>query len=114
MMRRISLFEELEELLDRERTILMAGQVDQLGRLAEQKTALMAKVQTGSDPDSLESLRRKALRNASLLEAASRGVKSVKDRIAQLRRGPESLFVYSPSGDRSIVGSDAGSVKTRA
>ncbi|MEL7105919.1 MAG: flagellar biosynthesis protein FlgN [Pseudomonadota bacterium] len=108
------LVDELEDLLDRERDVLRSGAVQDLPRLADQKARLMAGLSSAAGKATLAHLRDKAARNARMLDAAAKGIRSVTDRVAALRAGPRTFTTYSASGARAIVGSKGGTVERRA
>lgn len=112
--RQRQLVDELEDLLDRERALLRSGAVEGLPRLTDQKTRLMAGLSAGAGQSNLTRLREKAARNARMLNAAAKGIRSVTDRISALRAGPQTFTTYSASGTRATVGSKSGKVERRA
>lgn len=108
------IIDELEDLLDRERAMLRTGALQELSRLADQKARLMAGLSAAAGQSSLTRLREKAARNARMLDAAARGIRSVTDRIAALRAGPQTFTTYAANGARATVGSKSGNVERRA
>lgn len=97
------LIRELEGLLDLERKALIEGQLDQLGRMLSEKERLIESV--GLDAiarsDQMLRLRKKVERNQALLESAADGVRSVINRMAELRRVRRGLNTYDASGRRN-------------
>ena len=85
------IIDELEDLLDRERTMLRSGAVQELSRLADQKVRLMKGLSAAAEQSSLTRLREKAARNARMLDAAGKGIRSVANRISALRAGPQQM-----------------------
>lgn len=111
----IRLIDAFEDLLDRERALLLSGSLDGLSRIVEEKAQLAARLGEIGGAPALASLGRKAERNARLLEAAGAGIRSVTRRIAALKDGPEEpLSTYSASGRKTTLGGPAGSVERRA
>ena len=107
----IRLIDAFEDLLDRERTLLLSGSLDGLSRILEEKPQLATRLgEIGGAPALRASLGRKAERNARLLEAAGAGIRSVTRRIAALKDGPEPLSTYSASGRKTTIGGTGGSV----
>jgi hypothetical protein len=89
----------LETLLDHAAEALLSGDLAALARLTPQiETASV----TASDRPSAERLQRKALRNARLLEAATRGVKAARMRMGEITRGP-TLTTYDARGQRAMI-----------
>lgn len=103
-----------EDLLERERALLLSGRLDGLARIAEEKAALVARLGPVEGVENLRDLRRKAERNARLLEAAGAGIRSVTRRIEALREGPEPLSTYAANGRREMLGESGSSVERRA
>ena len=99
------ILDELDDLLDAERAALLAGKLDDVGRLFDRKARLMdalseAEMNTAIDPGQL---RDKIVRNQELLESASQGIRSVARRLAAIRRVRESLETYDSRGRRTSV-----------
>lgn len=98
----------LDDLLDAEREALMAGDLEGLTRLAENKErlieALNATEQT--DLDALSMLDRKVKRNQLLLDSALEGIRTVARRIGALRRIRASLDTYDATGQRQTIDVD--------
>ena len=90
----------LEDLIDRVAEALLRGDIAQLARLAPEVEA-----SAGSGPHdraTAERLRRKADRNARLLQAAGRGISAARARLTELARGPV-LTTYDARGRRETV-----------
>lgn len=51
-------------------------------------------------PESLLRIRHQAVRNAALLQAAARGVRAARRRIAEIRAIGEGFVSYGPTGER--------------
>jgi len=95
----------LEKLLDEEREKILLGDVVTVSRLTDQKETLLSRLaMTAKDERQLSRLRAKADRNKNLLEAALRGVRNVKQRLEDLRRGQGSLSTYNQSGQSQKLG----------
>lgn len=109
-----NLAEALEDLLDRERSLLLTGSLDGLGRIAAEKESLLSRLGSDLPSEVLPRIREKAQRNARLLEAAGAGVRSVTRRIADLRAGPKPLSTYSPDGRKEDLGAARSKVERRA
>ncbi|MES2913567.1 MAG: hypothetical protein V4753_00495 [Pseudomonadota bacterium] len=90
---------QLELLLDDAAKALLSGNLAALARLSPQIEAIDLKA---TDRASAERLRTKAERNARLLEAATRGVKAARLRVAEIVRGPE-LTTYDVRGRKALI-----------
>ena len=106
---------ELAELLERERAMLLANDLDGLDALAEEKEALMRAVAaSGADRTTLARLARAAERNGALLESVARGIRSAMRRIREVREGGAGLKTYGVNGERQIVPAPSGKLEHRA
>lgn len=96
---------EVEALLDREREVLLLGDLGAIAALAEEKTALLARLRTDgeTDPALLESVREKAARNQSLLDAALHGIRRVSERLSAYRQLRRSMDTYDPLGRKATI-----------
>jgi hypothetical protein len=90
---------QLEALLDQAAAALVEGDLAALARLTPEIEALrIAPV----DRAGAERLHRKALRNARLLDAATRGVKAARLRMTEITRGP-TLTTYDARGLKAEI-----------
>ena len=104
----------LDDLLDAERAALLAGDLDQIGRLVTQKESLVADLH-GADVSEIERLQRKMARNQVLLDRALLGIRSVANRLGSLRRIRRSLETYDKDGRKSAFdGIGESRLETRA
>jgi len=88
----------LEDLLDQAARSLLAGDFRTLATL----TAQIESAPLPQDRVSAERLRTKAERNARLLDAARRGVKAARLRVADITRGP-TLTTYDARGHKAQI-----------
>jgi len=95
----------LEDLLDAEKSAVLNGNLDEVGRLLDQKSRLIEQIDgLGlSQPGPLEPLRIKLERNQNLLNSAADGVRSVARRLSMVRRVRDSLETYDARGQRKTV-----------
>lgn len=112
--RQNAIADELEDLLDREHAILLAGRIQDLPQLAAYKTRLVDQLSGHSGVAGLTRVQRKAQRNARLLHSAGQGIRSVTDRIAALRAGPQPFSTYGANGAKKTVGTSKKTVERRA
>ena len=96
---------ELDDLLDAEKKSLLAGDLEQVGRLLERKESLIDQLSQLEEAEltQLETLNTKVKRNQALLDHALQGIKSVSQRLAALRRVRDSLDTYDESGKRQTI-----------
>jgi hypothetical protein len=87
----------LEDLLDQAAEALLAGNLAELAAL----THRLESAPVPQDRASAERLQAKAQRNARLLEAATRGVKAARLRVAEITRGP-TLTTYDARGQKAL------------
>lgn len=110
----------LDCLLDRERAAVLAGALDALAPLIDQKSALidaLTALDTADDPTGpgMDSLRAKARRNQDLIESAMEGIRSVAQRLATLRRLRVAMDTYDSTGQRRpILTAGRGKIEKRA
>jgi len=90
----------LEDLLDRAAEALLTGDLAALDALAPRLEAAAA--EPPADRTAAERVQQKALRNARLLEAAGRGVKAARNRLAEITRG-STLTTYDAFGRKSAI-----------
>ncbi len=89
----------LEGLLERERTLILAGDFDGLMRLTREKDAGFAGLRAQpEDAAALDRIRASARRNQSLLNAAARGFRAAQERLAALERPGAALRTYGRDG----------------
>jgi flagellar biosynthesis/type III secretory pathway chaperone len=91
--------ETLETLLDLAAAALIKGDFDALTNLTPQ---IEAQKLARTDRRTAEALQTKALRNARLLDAASRGVKAAQLRISEVTRAP-TLTTYDARGQKAQI-----------
>jgi hypothetical protein len=89
----------LERLLDSAAEALIAGDFDTLSRLTPQIESLSPGT---PDRKTAEILQAKALRNARLLDAASRGLGAARQRLSEAKRGP-NLTTYNARGQKAQI-----------
>lgn len=94
--------DELDQLLERERAALLAGDLDTIARILDLKEALIDRINgfDATDHAPLGRLREKLGRNQALLVGAMEGIRAVADRMADLRRVRLGLETYDKSGRR--------------
>jgi hypothetical protein len=92
---------DLETLLDETRDALLAGDLLRLAAL----TAQLDQAAPAADPAPLARSRRKAARNAALLEAALKGIRAARRRATELAQ-PGRFSTYDATGRRGALGTD--------
>ena len=99
------LIAELDLLLDRERSALIGGNLDQIADLMEQKEALIERLRKigATESKELDHVHGKVVRNHALLASAMEGIRAVSDRMAELRRVRQSLATYDRDGKRHQI-----------
>ncbi|MDC0660153.1 flagellar biosynthesis protein FlgN [Leisingera sp. SS27] len=104
------LIDDLDQLLDQERTALMAGDLAKLEGLLAKKEKTIGKLNsvTELEREALEQVQTKLSRNQDLLDSAMNGIRSVAARMAELRRIRKGLDVYDQSGRRTRFGIRSG------
>ncbi|NPD17516.1 flagellar biosynthesis protein FlgN [Xinfangfangia sp. D13-10-4-6] len=93
-------FEQLEGLLQQTRNALLEGDLTALDVLAMETEAALEN--TGAlDEKGLDRVRLLAGENATLIEAALRGVAAAKERLSR----PEAFSTYDSQGQRGLISS---------
>lgn len=95
-------------LLDRERAALLRGDLGAVAALAREKEALLVRLVPGpgADPALLETLRTRAERNQTLLDAALHGIRLVSERLAAYRNVRRAMDTYDPQGRKATIPGD--------
>ena len=108
---------ELDYLLEAERTALISGDLDRIGRLLHKKETLVERFSSRDtvDKELLASVSGKLKRNQDLLDQALGGIRSVTKRLDALKRVRQSLHTYNSRGEKKSVDlTTRGSVEKRA
>ncbi|WP_187430688.1 hypothetical protein ROLI_000680 [Roseobacter fucihabitans] len=95
----------LDDVLESERTALLEGNLDEVGRLLERKEQLidtLSNLEMASLAP-LEDLNSKVKRNQALLDHALEGIRTVARRLAAMRRVRSSLDTYDEKGARQTI-----------
>ncbi|MFC4218347.1 flagellar biosynthesis protein FlgN [Pseudophaeobacter arcticus] len=105
-----SLIEELDKILDQERSALVRGELNQIQELLTRKEAIIARLnEIGSlERADLAQVQTKVSRNQELLNSAMEGIRSVATRMAELRRVKKGLDVYDRAGRKERYGTTMG------
>lgn len=111
------LFDELDSVLDKERFALLAGDLEALKRQFAVKEALIDQINRfeSTEQDQLRALQSKVGRNQDLLTSAMEGVRTVADRMSELRRVRDGLSTYDSLGRKTrYQSSQQSTVEKRA
>ncbi len=97
--------DSLDELLEAERSALLKGEIGKISNLHDQKAELVEKLRVldMQDRDEVVRLNDKITRNHALLSSALDGIRTVAQRLAEVRRVRENLDTYDESGRKSSV-----------
>lgn len=97
---------DLDRLLDEEQAALLAGDLERVAELADEKERIARVLSSGDceGPGGLELLDAKLRRNQHLLQSALMGIRSVADRMAEMRRVRRGLETYDATGRKSRKG----------
>jgi len=101
--------DQLDDLLDRERQLLLAGNLSGLAALADEKESLIRELNAldRQDHAPLAGARTKLQRNNELLNSAMTGIQAVATRMVELRKARDGLDIYDESGRRTRYGMTA-------
>ncbi|WP_174214183.1 flagellar export chaperone FlgN [Pseudophaeobacter sp. EL27] len=105
-----SLIDELDEILDQERSALVRGELDKIEALLARKEPLIAQLNTidSLERAALSQVQTKVSRNQELLNSAMEGIRGVATRMAELRRVKKGLDVYDRAGRKARYGTTMG------
>ena len=111
------LVSQIESLLEKEHNALVNGKLDALVKLLEQKQSLIDALNGApfTEIGALQALQAKAIRNQAMLESATRGIKSVSNRLSTLQKVRKSLETYDARGQKQTIrGSQKTTLEKRA
>ncbi|WP_204112718.1 flagellar biosynthesis protein FlgN [Shimia biformata] len=94
---------ELDTLLDLEHQALLGGDLDHVVRQAKTRERLLANLGKSVGTRRLSGLKSKLIRNQNLLEAAMEGLRSVQNRMANMKDVRNALQTYDPTGQVSPI-----------
>jgi hypothetical protein len=103
LFKRRDALDALEDLLDKERRILLQGNYDSLARLMAEKERLLKNVTASRSLATLAGLKGKVDRNQAMLLAASKGIRAVTDSLAKREDKTDSLQTYDRTGRRKAA-----------
>ena len=104
-----------EDLLEREKRLILAGDIDGVHRLSREKNRLMKRLaKSRIDPERLARLRVRADHNNTLLEASARGFRAVQAQLARLSDAGVEHRTYARDGRRRDLGRGANGMNRRA
>lgn len=105
----------LDTLLDREKALILKGDIEGVRRLAPEKERLLSRIgRNRFKRDRLENLRKKADRNNELLAASARGFKAVQEKLIALRAAGGQHSTYDREGHRARMGNRPTDFNKRA
>ncbi|SEO07043.1 FlgN protein [Salinihabitans flavidus] len=99
------IFDALDAILDRECTALKDGNLEAIPSLLKEKEALFDRLQSldHAARGELDALQSKVAHNQALVDGALHGIRTVADRLGNLRRVHSSLETYDSAGRRTSV-----------
>lgn len=104
--------DRLSHLLRTERQALMAGDLEVVGSLIEEKSALAAEL-AGASGKELHDLAEALEQNGRLIAAAQEGVATVLNTLKQQRDARTSLSSYGPTGHAKQISPVSGGTERR-
>ena len=106
--------DELEDLLFKERAVLLQGHLRDLEALSHRKAALFHDVQNGDVPptEQLNRLRHIAEKNSVLLAASGRGIMAALAQVLDAKTSKAQTF-YGPKGERMKMISSAENLEQK-
>lgn len=105
----------IEALIEEERQALLAGDLDRLGDLVDQKEQLFASAGSIAEHAALDRMQTNLRRNHALFDEALKGIRAVSARLAEINRLRDTLETYDASGRKSrLRAGDRGKIERRA
>jgi hypothetical protein len=104
----------LAALLDEQAAALRSGRIADLPALAERLAALVADGPAGLDPATARHLRDRVARNAGLAQAAEKGLRAARRRLAEVARAVQGGRTYDGRGQVADIGAAPGRLTRRA
>ena len=97
--------DELDDLLEDERSALLSGDLEKIRRLNDRKAQLVDSLRDLDlrDREEMNRLNQKISRNHALLGSALDGIRAVAQRLADVRRVRDSLDTYDADGRKRSV-----------
>lgn len=108
-----SALDRLEKLVNDTTAAVRAGNLSVMGDLAQRTEATLDELGGEADTTRLAALRATAHRNALALEAAGRGVRAARRRLAEIFSVHNGIQTYDKIGKTKTIGGPGGSLKTR-
>lgn len=111
-----SAMHQLFDLLEREKVLLIKGDLDAIARQADRKDDLVEQLR--SEPplpaEDLSRLRDMAQRNSALLDASRKGLKAAATRLSEIRKAMLNLDTYGRDGALTNLSEARPNVEKRA
>lgn len=104
----------LEALLDEQAAALRSGRIADLPGLAERLAALVADGLAGMDAATARRLRDRVGRNAGLAQAAEKGLRAARRRLAEVARAAQGGRTYDGHGQVADIGAAPGRLTRKA
>jgi flagellar biosynthesis/type III secretory pathway chaperone len=105
--------ERLEKLVGDTAQALRRGELAAIGELAKQTEAALADLGGETEGERIEALRDMARKNALALEAAGRGVRAARRRLAEIVSARSGVQTYDNAGKKQRIGGPSGAIKAR-
>ena len=108
----MTVLDELEDLLEKERDLIRSAQFHDLERLSARKSLLAGRIGKAAKADTarIELLRAAVARNDALLQSAARGLQAAVRQIAEARSFGDQT-TYAADGSRNPIAPRAGKLR---
>ncbi|MEM6481212.1 MAG: hypothetical protein AAF922_00300 [Pseudomonadota bacterium] len=95
----------LDSVLEKERQVLLKGDVDSIGDILNEKEALIDALteMDRHDIQNVQGLKEKFARNQTLLDGALHGIRRTAARLAAIRQVRRSLETYDEKGQKRTI-----------
>ena len=106
---------DLMDLLERERVLILSGEIEQIVRLLPEKERLLTALNsTDQSQQSLKILQVEADRNQVLLGAVAQGIRTVQKRLSALHASGSELRTYTQAGHAENLANQRTNIERKA
>ncbi|MBL4917007.1 hypothetical protein [Szabonella alba] len=104
----------LETLLQETHTALRRGELSRLADLTRRTEQALQDLPAAPSERAVQHLRALAARNAACLEAAGRGIRAARRRLAEIRDAQAGMRIYDDQGRSRLIAPGEGRLARRA
>ena len=105
--------DRLEKAMADTAVAIRSGNLSIMGALADRTDTALAELGTETDTVRIRALRELARQNATALEAAGRGVRAARRRLAEVTSARSGVQTYDIAGNTQKIGGPSSAIKAR-